>query len=172
MLSTQKRNAIKLKKWHVKERSHSAIFAASKRSLRRLIFYTCLSVILFRVGVPGQVHPPEQVTPWAGTPPGQVPPGRYPLGRYPPVRYTPSRYTPWAGTPPRQVLPRAGSPPVRYTPPGQVPPPPRSSACWEIWARSGQYASHWNAFLLMIETAFFILHGMGCMDFNDTVQTV
>ena len=27
--------------------------------------------------------------------------------------------------------------------------PPRSSACWEIWATSGQYASYWNAFLLL-----------------------
>ena len=27
--------------------------------------------------------------------------------------------------------------------------PPRSSACWEIWATSGQYASFWNAFLLL-----------------------
>ena len=27
-------------------------------------------------------------------------------------------------------------------------PPPRSSACWEIWATSGQYASYWNAYLL------------------------
>ena len=53
-----------------------------KRSLRRLCFYTCLSV-----------HRGEH------------------LGRYPPGRYTPSRKvgTPtWAGTPPRQVQPPLG----------------------------------------------------------------
>ena len=42
------------------------LITARKRSLRRLCFYTCLSVILFTEGVPGQVHPQ------AGTPPGQV----------------------------------------------------------------------------------------------------
>ena len=61
--------------------------------------------------------------------------GEY-LGRYPPP---PGRYTP---------LPQAG------TPPGQVH-PPGSSACWEIRATSGRYASYWNAFL------FYIWH-MGC----------
>ena len=34
----------------------------------------------------------------------------------------------------------------RYTPRDQVHPPP-SSACWEIRATSGRYASYWNAFL-------------------------
>ena len=34
-------------------------------------------------------------------------------------------------------------------PPGQVH-PPGSSACWEIWATSRQYASCWNAFLLLL----------------------
>ena len=60
---------------------------------------------------------------WAGTPPGRYTPR---AGTTPPVQV----HTPWAGTPP---------------PPGQVPPP--SSACWEIRATSGRYASHWNAFL-------------------------
>ena len=66
------------------------IITPHKRSLRRLCFCTCLSVILFTGVVPGQVHaqagtPPRQVhlpqagTPHAGTPPGQVHP---PLGRY------------------------------------------------------------------------------------------
>ena len=46
----------------------------------------------------------------------------------------------WAGTPPgqvhlRQVHPLAGT-------------PPRSSACWEIRATRGRYASYWKAFLL------------------------
>ena len=51
-------------------------------------------------------------------------------------------------TPPDQVHP----PGTRYTPlgPGTPPEPgtPRSSACWEIRATSGRYASYWNAFLL------------------------
>ena len=75
----------------------------------------------------------------------------------------------WAGTSPRdQVhLPRPGTPPrTRYIPRDQVYPPgpgtppgtrctprtrytpPRSSACREIRATSGRYASYWNAFLL------------------------
>ena len=66
------------------------IFTARKRSLRRLCFYTCLSVILFTGG-----------STWEG------PPGRYPLSRYTSGQvHTPGqvhplgRYTPWAGTPP------------------------------------------------------------------------
>ena len=96
--------------------SLSCIFTARKRSLRRLCFYTCLSVILFTGGeVPGQV-PPRQVHP----------PSRYtPSGRYNPPAGTPP---PQAGTPLRQVpSPRQVHPPDRYTPqagtsPGQVHP--------------------------------------------------
>ena len=90
---------------------------ARKQSLRRLCFYTCLSVILFTVG--GST--------WAGTPPGQeppragtpLPPSRYtPLGRYTP---TPSKYTPA----PQQVHPRGQvHPPWEGTsPPGKIHPP-------------------------------------------------
>ena len=115
-------------------------------------------------GVPGQVPTPSQVHPllgrytrsWAGTPPGSYTPLN---------RHTPGRYTPWAGTPPRhvhppeQVHPRAGTPhPWAGTPwvstPQQVHPlgryTPRSSACLEIRATSGRYASYWNVFLLSI----------------------
>ena len=57
-----------------------------------------MSIILFRGGVPGQVHPhPRQVHP-----PGQVP--------LPRQIHPSSRYTPQAGTPPGQV-PQAGTPP-------------------------------------------------------------
>ena len=89
----------------------------SATKLRRLCFYTCLSVILFTGvgGVPGQVAPPagtppsryapQQVPPWAGTPPRQV---------HPPDRYTPRQVHPPAGTPPRS----------RYIPPGRYTPPP------------------------------------------------
>ena len=45
---------------------------------------------------------------------------------------------PGPGTPPR----------TRYTPPGTRY-TPWSSACWEIRATSGRYASYWNAFYLM-----------------------
>ena len=51
---------------------------------------------------------------------------------------------PRAGTPP--TPPPAGTPPGRYTS-GRYTPPPGSSACWEIRATSGWYASYWNAFL-------------------------
>ena len=112
-----------------------------------------------------QVHPPgTRYTPWDQTPPpgdqdtppqDQVhPPGpcTSPRTRCPPrTRYTPSpgtRYTPLGpGTP--------QSPGTRYTarpwdqvhpPPGPGTPPSGSSACREIRATSGQYASYWNAF--------------------------
>ena len=118
------------------------IITVSKRSLRRLCFYTCLSVILFTGRVPGQVPPPG-----LGTPP---PPGT----RYTPheTRYTPLLLGPGTPPPPDQVHP----PRTRYIPlplePGTPPtrpgtPPPTSSACWEIRATSGRYASYWNAFL-------------------------
>ena len=100
-------------------------------------------------GVPEQVHPLDRYTPRAGTPPwpgtptpspGQV--HTPPMGRYtPPGRYTPARYTP-----PMQVhTPQAGTPSHAGIP------SPRSSACWEIRATSGRYASHWNAFLFIEE---------------------
>ena len=62
----------------------------------------------------------------------------------------------WAGTPQTRYTPR-----TRYThrdqlqPPDQVHPPgtrythPTSSACREIRATSGLYASYWNAFLFL-----------------------
>ena len=102
--------------------SWACIITARKRSLRRLCFYTCLSV--HSEGVPGQVPP------WAGTPPWQVPPGQV--------------HPPWAGTPPGhgqvhppgQLHPWAGTPPCH-------------SACWDMvnkWA----VRIHWNAFLLKV----------------------
>ena len=109
------------------------IFTARKRSLRRLCFYICLSVILFTSGggeVPGQVPPGRYTAP---LPPGRsTPPAGTPRIRYNP----PGRYTPPAGTPPH---------PGRYTPPWQVHPPPAVHA--GIRSTSGRYASQWNAFL-------------------------
>ena len=72
------------------------IVTARKRSLRRLCFYTCLSVILFT----------GEGSTWAGTPPG-------------------TRYTPRTGTPPRTrcTLRDQVHPQGRYTPWDQVYPP-------------------------------------------------
>ena len=125
-------------------------------------------------GVPGQVPPGTRYTPGPGTPPGRVHPpgpgthlwaGTPPRTRYTPCRYTPcdqvppvTRYPPQGPGTPRQVHPHPL--PGRYTP-QQVHPPgpdtpsgpgtsPRSSACWEIRATSGRYASYWNALLLRI----------------------
>ena len=85
---------------------------------------------------------------WAGTPPR--------LGTPPGTRYTPrTRYTlPDQVHLPYQVHPRTRYTPRPGTPPGQVCPPrtkytPWTSACREIQATSGRYASYWNAFLLL-----------------------
>ena len=80
------------------------------------------------------------------------------------------RYTPWDQVHPQdqvhtnldQVHPpppgtrsplEPGTPPDQVYPSDQVHPPdqvhPQTSACQEIWATSRQYASYWNAFLLI-----------------------
>ena len=85
-----------------------------------------------------------------------------PWGRYtpPPRRYTALRYTPWG----------------RYTPTGiplQVTPQqehlPQSSACWEIWATSGRYASYWNAFLFSMRTEL-LGSSQSCRSFDADVR--
>ena len=122
----------------------NVLFTVRKRSLRRLCFYTCLSV---------HRGSTQAGTPPAGTPRQVHPPGRYtPLGRYPPGRYSLQAGTPpRVGTPPRQVhslgryTPWAGTPLGRYIPWAGT---PQSNACWEIRATSGRYAPHWNAFLV------------------------
>ena len=131
--------------------------------------------------------PQTRYTPWdqvhrprPGTPPGTryTPRTRYTLR----TRYTPwTRYTtldqvhpPGPDTPPDQV-----HPPDQYTQRDQVHPPeqvhpqtrytpwnrytPRISACWEIRAISGWYASYWNAFL------FFYLF---CLFFDLCLKSV
>ena len=102
-------------------------FYRSQRSWGKVIFsVACVKNSVHEGGVPGQVH-----LPWSGTPPG--------------------RYTLWA-VHPRQVSPGRDTPLGRYPlvryPPGQV--PPQHSACWEIRATSGRYASYWNVILLYI----------------------
>ena len=75
--------------------------------------------------------------------------GEY-LGRYTPRAGTPPGKYSQAGTPPGQVHPRQVHHPGRYS-------PTRSSACWEIRATSGRYTSYWNAFLLNVFDASFII---------------
>ena len=115
------------------------LITARKRSLRQgNIFKKRVSRILSTGGGgrPGRYPSRPGTTPLdqAGTPPPR------------PNKYTPqTRQVP---TPPR----------TRYIPPTmQVPPqtrqvylPPPSSACWEIRATRGRYASYWNAFLYLI----------------------
>ena len=112
------------------------LITTRKRSLRRLCFYMCLSFCpQGGVSVPVQagMHTPSLTR-------GRHPPGT--RGRHP----LPG---PEAGTP---AGPEAGSPP----PTRGRPIPPRSSACWEICATSGRYASYWNA-VLFISIFFFTL---------------
>ena len=71
-----------------------------------------------------------------------------------------------ADTPRADTLPGQTAPPGRYPPqPRQTPPwtdTPRS-ACWEIRATSGRYASYWNAYLLI----FIICWALKSQDFNE-----
>ena len=96
-------------------------FLPSATRLRRLCFYTCLSVILFTGG--GST--------WAGTPLGVGTPQEQ--VHSPRSRYTPREGTPRAGTPGSRYTPQAGTPLV------QVHPPADGYCC-------GRYASYWNAF--------------------------
>ena len=102
------------------------IITARKRSLRRLCFYTCLSVILF----------------------------------------TGDRHSPGANTPSRNQTPREHTPP-----PGAD--PPLRSACWEIRATSGRYASYWNAYLFCYyfsSTQSLSLHSTTLYDIRNGVM--
>ena len=137
---------------------------------RGKVIFLHLSVILF-TGVPGQVHPPGPSTPPStryplgpGTPPG---PGTTPRNSKPRDQVHPlgTRYTPWEDvhTTQDQVHPRdqvhplgPSTPRTRDTPQDQVHPTPPSSACWEIRATSGRYASYWNAFLS--RSIFVLMH--------------
>ena len=94
-----------------------------QRSLGKVMFLH-VSVIMFTWGGSASVH--------AGIPP--------PRSRQPPDHAPTQEQTP---PPPRTSHPQEQSPPgTRH--------PPRSSACWEIRAASGRYASYWNAFLLAL----------------------
>ena len=140
-------------------------FTALKQSLRRLCFYTGLSVILFTGGstwagksplgrnTPQAGTPPGRYTvsgryPWAGTP-QQVHPwaSTHPSGRYTPQgRYTSSRNSSSGRYTPRQVHPAPPGqvPPWQVHPQACIPPVPVHAG---IRSTSRQYASYWNAFL-------------------------
>ena len=84
---------------------------------------------------------------WDTHPQKQTPPGsRHPLGsRQPSGKQTP---------PQKQTALGSRHPSGKQTPPGGRHPPkvntPLCSACWEIRATRGQYASYWNAYLFGI----------------------
>ena len=107
------------------------LITARKRSLRRLCFYTCQSVILFTEGCLPQCM-------MGYTPP---PGSRHPLRKQTSPR---SRHPPQeADTSPRSRL------------------PPLLSPCWEIRATSRRYVSYWNAYLLALQLVFsLIVHEM------------
>ena len=70
----------------------------------------------------------------------------------------------WDTTPPApHTSPGAGSPRSRH--------PPGSSACWEIWATSRQYASFWNAILLKIISSFVELLLLKYIFLNGKTET-
>ena len=99
-----------------------------QRSCGKVMFLH-LSVILFTGGVadtPQEQTPPgADMIPRADTPPGADPPG--------------------ADTPPgADMIPSSRHTPRSRPPQEQTPP---CSACWEIRATSGWYASYWNAYL-------------------------
>ena len=124
------------------------IFTVRNVVVRKVMFYTCLSVILFTGGDRGKGgsgrHLPGQ-TPPRHTPPGHTPLRQIPPGQTPPrqtaPRQTPLSDTPWAHTP------QADTPPGRH-PPGQT--PPRADTSRADGYCSGWYASYWNAFLFII----------------------
>ena len=75
-------------------------------------------------GIGHMVHPPGRYTP-------PCPLCRYPPGQVPPRQVHPRAGTPpWAGTPPQAGTPRAGTPPGQVHPPGQAHPPRQVHPPW------------------------------------------
>ena len=60
-------------------------------------------------------------------------------------------YTPQQQTPPEQTPPEQTHHPLGADTPLGSRHPPGHSACWEIRATSGRYASYWNVFLLKLK---------------------
>ena len=84
----------------------------------------CLPQCMLGYTPPSRSRPPRADTPWS----------RHPQSKYMPQCML--GYTPWS------------RPPWEQTAPPGADPPPLHSACWEIRATSGRYASYWNAYLL------------------------
>ena len=101
------------------------------------VIFLQLSVIVFTGGGSQDQQPLGADTPGAETPPE-------------------SRHPPGAKTPLQSKSPgNRRPPPNRHPSPGSRHPPgvdthPLRSACWEIRAIGGRYASYWNAFLFLM----------------------
>ena len=111
-----------------------------------------VKVMFLHLSVSHSVH---RGSTWVGTSPGQVQPLRQ---VHPPGRYTPrqsfcsqgeylGRYPPGQVHTPRQV----------HTSLGRYPPPPATVHAG-IRLTSGLYASHWNAFLCIVQMSILPIH--------------
>ena len=87
------------------------------------VIFLRLSLILFTGGLPHCMLGYTPLGPEAGTPQEQIPPEADPPEQTPPLE------------------PEVGTSPSQHT--------PQHSACWEIRATSGWYASYWNAILFL-----------------------
>ena len=131
-----------LYQWKIKTRMHTIIiYYRPQTKFAKVMFFipVCHSVHGGGVCLSAcwDTHPPGQTHPWAD-PPGQTPLGQTPLGQT----------HPWSRHPPPP-----GRHPLGRNPAGQTPPwadTPLHSACWEIRATNGRYASYWNAFLFIL----------------------
>ena len=116
--------------------------------LRRLCFYTCLSVhrgslpqCMLGYHTPRTRYSPGPGTPWDWAPPiPDTPRTRQPPNQVPPR----TRHPLGPGTPQDQAPHRTRHPTGPGTPQDQAPPPPPPPA---DGCCCGRYASYWNAFL-------------------------
>ena len=121
---------------------HNGINTMNTHNFAKVMFLHLFVSHSVHGGVPASVHA------WIHTPPRQTPPqGRHPQGADSPP---PGADSPWEQTQP----PGADTPSGSRHPPQQM--LPLHSACWEIRATSGWYASYWNAYLLK-SVAFFCI---------------
>ena len=128
-----------------------SIFTTRKRSLGQGNKFT--GICLSRGGVP------DQIPPWADTPPGRPPMGRppgqrhtHPPGQTPPpsLGRPPQADTPLGKPLPGQRHPPWADPSRAETPPGQTHPLGLSTPPPPIRSTRGRIASYWNANLLEV----------------------
>ena len=142
-------NMVQVRMLHRTEKKISILITASKRSLRRLRFYTCLSVILFTEGngegvVSQHALQVSRPTPrwevegssWEGSP-GSHPEGKLTWGGL-------QAHTQGSPGPHPGVCVCVSQHALRQT----TPLPADGYCC-------GQYASYWNAILLLKRVGFF-----------------